>query len=113
VVIIGILAAIAIPKFANTKGKAIVAGMKSDLRNMASTQEGYWVENRTYYGGPVPDPSFTFRPTAGVSVTLVSATDAGWSASATAAGTLQTCVIFYGDAPPIAPATNDGAVACS
>src|SRR6267143_3097765 len=32
VVIIGILAAIAIPKFANTKDKAYVAAMKSDLR---------------------------------------------------------------------------------
>ena len=34
VVIIGILAAIAIPKFANTKEKAVVASMKSDLRNL-------------------------------------------------------------------------------
>jgi prepilin-type N-terminal cleavage/methylation domain-containing protein len=32
VVIIGILAAIAIPKFANTKGKAVLASMKTDLR---------------------------------------------------------------------------------
>ena len=31
VVIIGILAAIAIPKFANTKSKAYIAAMKSDL----------------------------------------------------------------------------------
>ena len=34
VVIIGILAAIAIPKFANTKEKAYIASMKSDLRNL-------------------------------------------------------------------------------
>src|SRR4051794_39017004 len=33
VVIIGILASIAIPKFANTKGKALAASMRSDLRN--------------------------------------------------------------------------------
>jgi type IV pilus assembly protein PilA len=113
VVIIGILAAIAIPKFSNTKGKAIVAGMKSDLRNLAAAEEGHWVEFRTYYGGPVPNPAFNFRPTAGVTVTIVSASDAGWSASATASGTLQSCVIFYGAAPPIPPAVNDGAVACS
>ncbi len=37
VVIIGILAAIAIPKFANTKDKAYVAAMKSDLRNLTIT----------------------------------------------------------------------------
>src|SRR2546429_242105 len=38
VVIIGILAAIAIPKFANTKGKAYIASMKSDLRNRKTTR---------------------------------------------------------------------------
>jgi len=113
VVIIGILAAIAIPKFINTKGKAIAASMKSDLRNLASSEEGYWVEFRTYYGGAIPNPAFKFSPTQGVTVVMVSATDAGWSASATAPGTPQTCVIFYGNAPAIPPATVDGAVACS
>ena len=39
VVIIGILAAIAIPKFANTKDKAKIASMKTDLRNFMSAQE--------------------------------------------------------------------------
>ncbi len=48
VVIIGILAAIAIPKFANTKEKAYVAAMKSDLRNMATAEEGYFADNQTY-----------------------------------------------------------------
>jgi len=38
VVIIGILAAIAIPKFANTKDKAYVAAMKSDLRTLRPTK---------------------------------------------------------------------------
>jgi prepilin-type N-terminal cleavage/methylation domain-containing protein len=113
VVIIGLLAAIAIPKFANTKGKAVAASMKSDLRNLASSQEGYWVEFRTYYGGALPNAVFKFQPTAGVIVTIVSATNAGWSASATAPGTPQTCVIYYGNAPPIPPANVDGAVACS
>src|SRR5262249_32283604 len=48
VVIIGILAAIAIPKFANTKEKAYVAAMKSDLRNMATAEESYFADNQTY-----------------------------------------------------------------
>ena len=34
VVVIGLLASIALPKFSNTKGKAIAASMKSDLRNL-------------------------------------------------------------------------------
>ena len=114
VVIIGILAAIAIPKFANTKSKAVVTAMRSDLRNVATVQENYWVTNRVYYGGPVPDPSFPFIPTQDVTITIVSATAAGWSAQATSpVKTSQTCVIFYGNAPPIPPATADAAVACS
>jgi prepilin-type N-terminal cleavage/methylation domain-containing protein len=114
VVIIGILAALAIPKFANTKEKATVASMRADLRNLATAQEGYWVENRTYYGGVIPDPAFLFNPTTGVTVTMVSATDAGWSARATAVPlTTMQCVIFYGITPPIPPATADAAVACS
>src|SRR5665213_2968698 len=41
VVIIGILAAIAIPKFAATKQRAYVAAVKTDLKNLATAEEGY------------------------------------------------------------------------
>jgi prepilin-type N-terminal cleavage/methylation domain-containing protein len=114
VVIIGLLAAIAIPKFANTKEKAVVAAMKSDLRNLASTQEAYWVDNRLYYAGAIPGAGFQYQPSPGVLVTIVSSTGAGWSARATALPlTTVQCVIFYGTTPPIPPATADAAVACS
>src|SRR5438094_6898953 len=45
VVIIGILAAIAIPKFANTKAKAYIASMKSDLRNLVTAEEAYFADS--------------------------------------------------------------------
>ena len=45
VVIIGILAAIAIPKFSATREKAYFAAMKSDLKNLASQQEIYYADN--------------------------------------------------------------------
>src|ERR1700682_5947210 len=45
VVIIGILAAIAIPKFANTKEKAYIASMKSDLRNLVTAEEAYFADS--------------------------------------------------------------------
>ena len=48
VVIIGILAAIAIPKFAKTKSKAYIAAMKSDLRNLVTAEEAYFSDNNTY-----------------------------------------------------------------
>jgi prepilin-type N-terminal cleavage/methylation domain-containing protein len=114
VVIIGLLAAIAIPKFANTKEKAVVASMKSDLRNLASAQESYWVENRTYYNGVIPTGLLQFQTSPGVTITIVSGDDAGWSARATGVPLTTTqCVIFYGTVPPIPPASADAAVACS
>src|SRR2546430_7786324 len=48
VVIIGILAAIAIPKFANTKEKAYISSMKSDLRNMVTAEEAYFADSVKY-----------------------------------------------------------------
>src|SRR3954466_14707905 len=84
VVIIGILAAIAIPKFANTKQKAVVTAMRSDLRNLAAVQETYWIQNRVYYGAPIPNAAIDFRPSPAVVLTMVSADAAGWSASAAA-----------------------------
>jgi type IV pilus assembly protein PilA len=115
VVIIGILAAIAIPKFANTKEKAVVASMKSDLRNLAGTQEVYWNQAQTYYGGVVPNLGvLDFQPSTGVTITIINASAAGWSAQATAVPlTNTTCVIYYGTVPPIPPAQADAAVACS
>src|SRR3989441_4583527 len=48
VVIIGILAAIAIPKFANTKEKAYLASMKSALRNLVTAEEAYFADSVKY-----------------------------------------------------------------
>src|SRR5512143_2400378 len=62
VVIIGILAAIAIPKFASTKEKAYLATMKSDLRNLATAQEGYFADNKAYMAGDATNPG-TGTPT--------------------------------------------------
>jgi type IV pilus assembly protein PilA len=114
VVIIGIMAAIAIPKFTNTKEKALVASMKSDLRNLAGMQETYWNENQTYYAGVIPDPAFKFQPSPGVTLTIVNSTAAGWSAKAEGLPVTKTqCFIYYGTTPPIPPASADAAVACN
>jgi len=48
VVIIGSLAAIAIPKFSNTKEKAYVAQMKSDLRNLVNAEEAFFADSVHY-----------------------------------------------------------------
>jgi type IV pilus assembly protein PilA len=48
VVIIGILAAIAIPKFAATKDKAKLASVKTDVRNTETAEEAYFSDFATY-----------------------------------------------------------------
>ena len=115
VVIIGILASIAIPKFASTKEKAYLAAMKTDLRNLVGVQEAFAFDNsQAYYGGAIPNAALNFRPTTGVTVTIVGTTAGGWGATAThvlAPG--KTCGIFYGTyTGPVGPATVDGRPMC-
>ena len=107
VVIIGILAAIAIPKFANTKEKAYVASMKSDLRNLVTAQEAYFADNNSTYAASTGAMGTNYRASSGVTVTINSSTATGWTASATHASTLKTCNISLGGG-----ATNEGEPVC-
>ncbi len=50
IIIIGILAAIAIPVFLNQRKKAVDSGIKSDLRTIANELESFYVDNNTYVG---------------------------------------------------------------
>lgn len=111
VVIIGILAAIAIPKFANTKGKANAAALRSDLRNLAVAQEAIFYDSTKYSSDTA---ALKFRPSPGVIVTIVIPAGGGWTATAThpLSFPLQ-CVIFAGPvSPPPTPATSEGVPAC-
>src|SRR3989442_1601322 len=110
VVIIGLLATIAIPKFSNTKEKAYVAAMKSDLRNLATAEEAFFYDSAKY------TTNFAlmnnFNPSAGVTMVL-NATTSGWSASTTSAfAPARQCALFSGNAAPVAPATVEGRITC-
>lgn len=114
VVIIGILAAVAIPKFASTKGKSYVATMKSDLKNLASAQESFFYDNAVYYSGALPNPAVPFSPTTNVTITIQGVAVAGWAATSSYAGIANTCSIYYGTPAAIPPpATTEGAPACN
>jgi prepilin-type N-terminal cleavage/methylation domain-containing protein len=113
VVIIGILAAIAVPKFAATKERAFMGTMKSDLRNLATAQESYFYDHNQYYDGGVPAAGFLYNPSRDVVVSIAEGGVAGWAASATHNGAPgKTCAVFYGSAAAVAPATTEGIVAC-
>jgi len=110
VVIIGILAAIAIPKFAATKGKANFAAMKSDLRNLTTSQEAFFYDHARY--SPTLD-SLQFFGSRGDALVVVEATATGWSATATHPESYpHFCAMFIGTVSAVAPATAAGVVAC-
>ena len=110
VVIIGILAAIAIPKFQNTKGKANAASLRADLRNLVTAEEAYFYDNSSY---TTDINALNLRVTTGVTISFGTATPGGWSAKVThpMAWPIQ-CAIFFGSAPALAPATSEGLMAC-
>ncbi len=112
VVIIGLLAAIAIPKFAYTKEKAFVSTMKGDLRNLATAQESYWNDNAAYYGGSVPSAQLIYNPSTNTTITINAASGSGWAATATHSVTPVVCALFSGPVAPPSPATVEGQITC-
>jgi type IV pilus assembly protein PilA len=126
VVIIGILAAIAIPKFANSKEKAVLASMKTDLRNLVTAQEGFYFDNADYAGGTTAGAQnnatggagqITFLPSTGNVLTLTYVSVTGYKAVMTnpvLVGSVQNCGVFVGGAAnsPNAAVTLEGAPAC-
>ncbi len=111
VVIIGILAAIAIPKFSAAREKAFVSAMTADLRNLASLQEVHHNANFTY---STDQAALDFTTSDGVTVTIAEATGQGWSASAVHSGLPgDSCAIYHGNAAQVAPATVESKIECS
>ena len=82
VVIIGILAAIAIPKFAATKDKAKLASVRSDLRNLITAQEAYFSDNATYGEFSALQSNSNFSLSSGNTMTIA-AVASGFTATAT------------------------------
>ena len=111
VVIIGILAAIAIPKFTSTREKAFLSAAKADLRNLASLQEVYYNDNYTF---TTDLNAVGFTGSDGITVSVGEASNLGWSATAYHAGLAsETCAIYHGNATQVSPATVESTVECS
>lgn len=92
-VIVGILAAIAIPRFATVKEKAYIATMKADLRNFATHEEMYAADSGgAYFSGDGSAEGFS--PSQYVSVTATAAANPNtWTATATHELSTHTCTI--------------------
>lgn len=103
VVIIGILAGIAIPKFSGAREKAYISQLKSDLRNLATAQEGYFQDWQTYAtatsaGITNKQGTNLWVPTTGTTIVGggTAGTTNGWNAQVAHKGTTQTCSLFAG-----------------
>jgi len=107
VVIIGVLASIAIPKFANTKEKAYITQMKSDLRNLYTAEESYFADSIKY----TSNLGTAYRTSTGVVGPSITVTADGWTASVTHTATTKTCSIYAGSTP-LPPATKEGNPTC-
>ena len=107
-VILGMLAAIAVPKFANTKERATLAAMKSDLRNLVTVQESHFLENLSY----ATDLGAAYTVSGGNKTPTITLTRDGWSAVITSWNSTQVCAIYVGSTPA-APAVKEGSPACA
>ena len=118
IVIIGILAAIAIPKFGKTREKAYFKAMQSDLRNLMSQQELYFsLPANGYVYAPDVTTLTDFISSQGVAVTISGATNIGWAAEAQHLAldpTAQLCGVFVGSVTAPGPyVTTPGIVFCT
>lgn len=113
VVIIGILASIAIPKYGVTKERSFRSSMMADLRNLAAVQEIYHSENQSYSTN-LGDLNAIVSD--GITITIAEGSGTGWSATAAHSGIVgQQCGVYHGDAAAAggSPAVVGGVIACS
>lgn len=112
VVIIGILAAIAIPKFSTTKDKAKLASIKTDLRNYMTAQEAYF-DDKSLYGAPadLQAAPYAFLLSKGNAFTGGAGGANSYSAAINnvtiSAGSVNTCKVQVGGG-----GANDGIIEC-
>src|SRR5947199_2488790 len=110
VVIIGILAAIAIPKFANTKEKAYLASMKSDLRNLVTAEEAYFADS-VKYSATIGAGGVIFTQSTGNTLPAIAITANAWTPTTTHQKPTQTGSIYIGSTA-MAPANKEGEPKC-
>jgi prepilin-type N-terminal cleavage/methylation domain-containing protein len=114
VVVIGILATIAIPKFSVMREKSYVAAVTSDLKNFASQQELYLSNTFSYAASTTALTDLTLSDN--VTITVNEATGTGWAATGTHSGlTARQCGLYFGSASSAgaSPATVPGVVTCN
>ncbi len=111
IIIVGLLAAFAMPRLGGARARALTATLQSDLRNLAAAEEAYYVLNGSYTGDLT---SLSVTASAGVTMTISTADSMGWGATALhPSADRSLCALFYGrPSSQPAPAVEEGRIAC-
>lgn len=110
ITVLGLLAAIAIPRFNHMKQRANVATMQIALKNLGQAEETFFAEHGVYTAAL---DSLNFAPSEEMTLTVVEATNTGWSATITHPTAIpHKCAFFLGTAVAIPPAKDQGSLAC-
>jgi type IV pilus assembly protein PilA len=119
VVIIGILAAIAIPRFGQTRERAFQSAVTSDLRNLQTVQEQYYADpanSYTYAALTDLETANLFRASTGVTIVITpGADDQGYLAVGTHTALDGSCAVSVGNGAANSVDANaaTGEIACS
>lgn len=112
--LIGILAAIAFPRFDHARARAMAAVLMADLDRLELAQEQFVTNGRPSYSTDFRE--LGFLPSEHVNLVITQATDRGWAAFATHRQDSQVrCGVFHHLhlAPMAWPAGAAGAVECA
>jgi prepilin-type N-terminal cleavage/methylation domain-containing protein len=104
-VVIGILAAVAVPRLLASKDRAYIAAMKADLHTVAIFEEQYAAENHgQYFSGTATSdaPLNGFTPSKRVTITLTAFNILGsqlanWTATVKHSQTSESCELRAGE----------------
>lgn len=112
-VVVGLLASIAIPRYSETRLGAFRASLVSDLRNVSTSQEAHW-RMQDGYSETLERLDISASPN--VILTLTEGDHTGWAAHAVHRSLpRESCGVFYGTADPsaVAPASSPGEIRCT
>lgn len=112
VVIIGLLVGIAVPRYQNSKARAFLAAMRSDLHNLASAQAVYLSSTSQYSDDTT---ALNFHTSRGNILIIGEATGNGWSATiSNPSADVAVCAVYFGTVGSIpSPANREGVPKCS
>jgi type IV pilus assembly protein PilA len=111
VVIIGILAAVAIPKFSATKDKAKIGSVRTDVRNAETAEETYFSDYATYGTYAQLQAASNFNLSSGNTMSITPATN-GYTVTAnnpSISTGITSCTVQVAAG---ASSTVDGVISC-